>query len=250
MRLPHRLLQNTHKGHFGHLAVVAGKKQGAGVLAAKAALSFGAGLVTVVENEPYSVPAVLMSDTVLPENTTAVCIGMGLGNAYDDDYLAQFVSHHDKPMLVDADLFYMPIMIEILKRENLVITPHPKEFVALLKQTNIADISVEALQKKRFFYVRKFSKAYPKVTLLLKGANTLIVYDGLIFINALGTSALSKGGSGDVLGGLIAALLAQGYTPLEASVTGSLAHTLSAKKSDKNSYALTPDDLIEGVKCL
>ena len=250
MRLPYRLLQNTHKGHFGHLAVVAGKKQGAGVLAAKAALAFGAGLVTVVENEPYHVPQSLMSDTVLPENTTAVCIGMGLGNAYDDEYLAQFVSHHDKGMVVDADLFYMPIMIEILKRESLVITPHPKEFVALLKLVKIADISVGELQKNRFFYARAFAKAYPQVTLLLKGANTLILGEGRCYINPLGTSALSKGGSGDVLGGLIAGLLAQGYSALEASITGSLAHALSAQQIDKNSYALTPDDLIEGVQCL
>jgi hydroxyethylthiazole kinase-like uncharacterized protein yjeF len=250
MRLPHRLLQNTHKGHFGHLAVVAGKKQGAGVLAARAALAFGAGLVTVVENEPYSIPASLMSDTVLPENSTAVCIGMGLGNAYDDSYLAAFVHHHDKPMLVDADLLYLPIMIEILIRKNLVITPHPKEFAALLKRVNIADVSVEELQKKRFFYARAFSKAYPNVTLLLKGANTLIVGEGRCYINPLGTSALSKGGSGDVLGGLIAGLLAQGYSPVDACITGSLAHALCTDKIDKNSYAFTPEDLIEGVQCL
>jgi hydroxyethylthiazole kinase-like uncharacterized protein yjeF len=250
MHLPYRLLQNTHKGHFGHLAVVAGKKQGAGVLAAKAALAFGAGLVTVVENEPYVIPESLMSDTVLPENTTAVCIGMGLGNAYDDGYLKQFVTYHDKGMLVDADLFYMPIMIDILKREKLVITPHPKEFVALLKHVEIADISVEELQKKRFFYAREFHKTFPQVTLVLKGANTLILSENRCYINPFGSSVLSKGGSGDVLGGLIASLLAQGYSTLEASITGSLAHALSSRKIDKNSYAITADDLIEGVKCL
>ena len=250
MNLPHRLLQNTHKGDFGHLAVIAGVKQGAGVLAAKAALAFGAGLVTVVENEPYVIPPELMSSSSRPENTTAFCIGMGLGNAYDDEYLAQFSTYHDKPMLVDADLFYMPIMIEILKRKELVITPHPKEFVALLKQIDIADISVEELQKRRFFYAREFSKVYPEVVLLLKGSNTLIAFQNRLYIQALGSSILSKGGSGDVLSGLIASLLAQGYDPLEAAITGSLAHALSSKNFSKNSYALTPDDLIEGVKCL
>ncbi len=250
MKLPYRLLQNTHKGHFGHLAVIAGVKQGAGVLAAKAALAFGAGLVTVVENEPYVIPPELMSSSSHPENTSAFCIGMGLGNAYDDEYLAQFLTYHDKPMLVDADLFYIPIMIEVLKRKELLITPHPKEFVALLKLIGIADISVEELQIRRFFYVREFSKNYPDVVLLLKGSNTLIAYQNHLYIQAQGSSLLSKGGSGDVLSGLIAGLLAQGYKPLEAAITGSLAHALSAKNFSKNSYALTPDDLIEGVKCL
>lgn len=250
MKLPHRLLQNTHKGHFGHLSVIAGEKQGAGVLAAKAALAFGAGLVTVVENEPYVIPPELMSSSSHPESTTAICIGMGLGNAYDDEYLAQFLMHHDKPMLVDADLLYAPIMIEVLKRKELVLTPHPKEFVALLKLTDIADITVEELQKRRFFYAREFSQKYPAVVLLLKGANTLIAHKNKVYIQTFGSSVLSKGGSGDVLGGLIASLLAQGYRPLQAAITGSLAHAFSSKNFEKNSYALTPDDLIEGVKCL
>lgn len=250
MKLPYRLLQNTHKGDFGHLAVIAGVKQGAAVLAAKAALAFGAGLVTVVENEPYVIPPELMSSSTHPENTSAFCIGMGLGNAYDDEYLAKFLSYHDKPMLVDADLFYMPIMLEVLNRKKLIITPHPKEFVALLQLIGIADISVEELQNSRFFYVREFSKEYPDIVLLLKGANTLIGYQKNLYIQALGSSLLSKGGSGDVLSGLIAGLLAQGYDPLSATITASLAHALSAKNFTKNSYALTPDDLIEGVKCL
>ena len=250
MNLPHRLSKNTHKGDFGHLAVISGVKQGAAVLAAKAALAFGAGLVTVVENEPYVIPYELMSSSTHPANTTAFCIGMGLGNSYDDEYLSHFLFDHDKPILVDADLFYNPIMIEILKHNNLVLTPHPKEFVSLLKITDIADISVEQLQKERFLYARAFAKKYPNVVLLLKGANTLIAKEEEIFIHSLGSNVLSKGGSGDVLGGLIASLLAQGYAPLDAAISGALAHALSAKKFHKNSYALTPEDLIEGVKCL
>ncbi len=250
MKLPHRYKQDTHKGHFGHLSVIAGAKQGAAVLAAKAALAFGAGLVTVVENEPYVIPADLMSASTHPENTTAFCIGMGLGNAYDDEYLSHFLLYHDKPMLVDADLFYNPIMIEVLARKNLIITPHPKEFIAVLKMTGIADIMIEELQENRFLYARAFSKKYPDVVLVLKGANTLIAYQEHIYIQRFGTSVLSKGGSGDVLGGLIASLLAQGYRPLDAAITGTLAHALSSRNFSKNSYALTPDDLIEGVKCL
>ena len=251
MTLPYRKFKNSHKGDFGHLSVVAGKKQGAGVIAAKAAYAFGVGLVTVVENEPYTVPYELMSSTTLADNTTAVCIGMGLGNQFDDDCLSRFLLRHDLPILIDADLFYRDILIEVLdKKSNLVLTPHPKEFASLLKMTNIADISVKEIQENRFKYIRLFNEKYPKVVILLKGANTLIAYNGEVYIQRFGSNVLSKGGSGDVLGGLIAALLAQNYEPLEAAITGTLAHAFSAKSFKKNSYALTPQELIEGVKCL
>jgi len=251
MKLPHRKKRNSHKGDFGHLSVVVGKKQGAGIIAALSAYAFGAGLVTIVENEPYAVPYSLMGSTTLPHNNTAVCIGMGLGNQFDDDCLRKFLLSHDNPMLLDADLFYRDILVEVLdKKSNLVLTPHPKEFSSLLKMTKVADISVNEIQEHRFKYIRLISQKYPKVVIVLKGANTLIAQNGTVFIQNFGTNALSKGGSGDVLGGLIASLLAQNYDPLKASITGSLAHALSCKKFKKNSYALTPDALIEGVKSL
>ncbi len=251
MNLPYRKLGNCHKGNFGHLSVVAGKKQGAGVIAAKAAYAFGAGLVTVVENEPYTVPYELMSSSTLPHNNTAVCIGMGLGNQFDDDCLSKFLLRHDLPILIDADLFYRDILVEVLeKKSNLVLTPHPKEFASLLKMTNLAEVSAQEIQEDRFKYIRLFNEKYPKVVIVLKGANTLISYDGEVYIQRFGTNVLSKGGSGDVLGGFIGALLAQGYKPLEAAITGTLAHAFSAKSFKKNSYALTPENLIEGVKCL
>ena len=251
MKLPHRKFKNCHKGNFGHLSVVAGKKQGAGVIAAKAAYAFGAGLVTVIENEPYTVPYELMSSTTLPDNNTAVCIGMGLGNQFDDDCLSKFLLRHDLPILIDADLFYRDILVEVLeKKNNLVLTPHPKEFASLLKMTNLAEVSVQEIQENRFKYIRVFNEKYPKIVLVLKGANTLIAYEEDLYIQRFGSNVLSKGGSGDVLGGLIGALLAQGYEPLEAAITGTLAHAFSAKSFKKNSYALTPENLIEGVKSL
>jgi hydroxyethylthiazole kinase-like uncharacterized protein yjeF len=251
MKLPHRREKNSHKGDFGHLSVVAGKKQGAGIISAKAAYAFGAGLVTVVENEPYAVPYELMSSTTLPHNSTAICIGMGLGNQFDDDCLSKFLLLHNEPIVIDADLFYRDILVEVLQiKTNLVLTPHPKEFASLLKMTNIADASVEEIQKNRFKYIRLFSKKYPEVVILLKGANTLICQNSEVFIQKFGTNALSKGGSGDVLAGLIGSLLAQHIDPLQAAITGSLAHAFSARAFKKNSYALSSRELIEGVKCL
>jgi len=251
LNLPHRTTKNRHKGDFGHLCVVAGKMLGAGVIAAKSALAFGVGKVTVVENEPYTIPYELMSSTSIPSNITAICIGMGLGNQYDDEYLSNFLFGDDMPMLVDADLFYESIIIKVLQeRKNLVLTPHPREFIELLKITEIVDISVNELQKNRLKYAREFSKKYPKVVLLLKGANSIIIQNSKAYIQTFGSSVLSKGGSGDVLGGLISALLAQGYKPLQAAISGSLAHALAGERFSKNSYSLTPLDLIEEIKCL
>jgi len=233
MTLPHRLNKNSHKGNFGHLSVVAGKKQGAGVIAAKAAYAFGAGLVTVVENEPYTVPYELMNSTTLPQTNTAVCIGMGLGNQFDDDCLKKFL-FHDDPMVVDADLFYRDILVDVLNtHKKLVLTPHPKEFASLLKITGLADVSTQDIQNNRFKYIRLFSHKYPQTVILLKGANTLIAKDEKVYIQKYGTNLLSKGGSGDVLAGLIGALLAQNYEPLKATITASLAHAFSARKFKK-----------------
>ncbi len=251
LKLPFRDKKNCHKGDFGHLCVVAGKKQGAAVIAAKAAYTFGAGLVTVVENEPYKLPYELMSSTTLPHKSSAICIGMGLGNQYDSKYLKSFLLDHNLPMLIDADLFYNKIILEILEQDNdIVITPHPKEFASLLSLIHNKNITISDIQSDRFGYAREFSIKYPKTALVLKGANTLIAHEGKIYIQSFGTNALSKGGSGDVLGGLIASLLAQKYSPLDASITGSIAHALSAKNFNKNNYSLSPLDIIEGIKCL
>ena len=154
------------------------------------------------------------------------------------------------PMIVDADIFNMEILLEILKRENVDITPHPKEFVSLLHMTDIADVSIQELQDNRFKYSEEFCKKYPNVTLLLKGANVIIGKDDEFYVNPHGTSALAKGGSGDVLSGLVGALLAQGYTALNAAINASLAHTKLVQNYKGADFSLTPDDLIEGIKDL
>lgn len=86
--------------------------------------------------------------------------------------------------------------------------------------------------------------------LLLKGANVLIGENEKIYINSFGSAVLSKGGSGDVLSGLVASLLAQGYSPLNAAISASLAHAIAANNYRKNNYSLIPSDLVEEVKKL
>lgn len=246
LKLPYRNKKDSHKGSYGHLAVISGQKIGASTLSAKAALRFGAGLVSLVGAKDLKRPHTLMHSYEIPSNATAIALGMGLGNALSAENLAAFLAN-ELPIVADADIFHMEILTQILERENIVLTPHPKEFVALLKHTGLAHIDVETLQRDRFGYAELFCKAYPNAVLLLKGANVVIGQNESFYVNPHGTPALAKGGSGDVLSGLIAALLAQGYTPLEAAIHGSLAHVKLALAYKGNDFSLTPDDLIEEI---
>jgi len=243
IKLPFRDMQNSHKGSYGHLALLCGEKIGASILSAKAALRFGSGLVTLISNENVNIPYELMLSHTTPATTSAIALGMGMGNEFSQNELFEILDK-DVPLLLDADIFYNPFILELLKRKNSVITPHPKEFIALLKRCAIADISIDELQHHRFKYVELFIENYPHVTLVLKGSNVIIAQEGKIFINPHGTNILAKGGSGDVLSGLIGSLLAQGYNPLDAAISGSLTHTLAAKQLTCNNYALSPEDLI------
>jgi hydroxyethylthiazole kinase-like uncharacterized protein yjeF len=249
LQLPHRTTLSTHKGSYGHLSLICGEKIGASVIAGSAALRFGAGLVSLITCENISIPHELMQSHSLPATTTAIALGMGLGAEFCDQELTKLLSNNH-PLILDADIFYHSMFPNLLKRTNIVLTPHPKEFTQILRLTGIADIDVATLQNNRFEYVERFCTTYPNAVLVLKGANVITGHKDQYFINPHGTVALAKGGSGDVLSGLIGALLAQGYTPLDAAIQASLAHTLGAQKFPKNNYALTPFDLIESISTL
>ncbi|WP_304544902.1 NAD(P)H-hydrate dehydratase [Sulfurimonas microaerophilic] len=246
LQLPNRKKQNTHKGSYGHLAVISGEKTGASVMSAQAAFRFGTALVTLLSNENINAPYEIMQSHQLPSSASAIALGMGLGVEFSQSELERFVSN-GHPLLLDADIFYHPLLSSLLGRKNVVITPHPKEFCEVLKQCNLVEISVEELQQSRFEYAQLFSKHFPQVTLVLKGTNVIISQGEQIFVNPYGTNVLAKGGSGDVLAGLIAGLLAQGYAPLDAAISGSLAHTQLAKSYKGADFSLTPIDLIDGI---
>ncbi len=245
LKLPLRDTQNSHKGTYGHLNVLVGDKKGAGVIAAKAAFAFGVGLVSVVCHDCIDLPYHIMQSSKISDNCTAIALGMGLGK-YEIKEIEDILSLNI-PTIIDADLLHDEIVLKSLHKE-VVLTPHPREFCSLLKICGIADISIEILQKNRFEYVEKFSKKYPKVVLLLKGANVIIAQNSQLYVNSFGSSILAKGGSGDVLSGLIASLLAQGYRPIDAAISSSLAHALAAQNYKKNNYSLIPSDLIEEIR--
>ena len=235
---PLREAKNTHKGNFGHFAVISGEKQGASILSAIAGYRFGAGLVTIV-GKTTNIPYYIMNSDKLPPNTTSIAVGMGLGKTGIDNLINNNITK-----VIDADMFYDLRIIDMI--DDNILTPHPKEFVSLLKLTKIADIDIDTLQQNRFKYLRLFMKQYPKCVIILKGANTLIGYSHNIYINPFGTNALSKGGSGDVLSGLIGALLAQGYHIKDSAIMASLALSLSSRKIKKN-YNNTPLDILDFI---
>ncbi|WQX69410.1 NAD(P)H-hydrate dehydratase [Helicobacter pylori] len=247
LKLPLRDKKNAHKGDYGHAHVLLGKHSGAGLLSAISALSFGSGVVSVqaleCEITSNNKPLELVFCENFPKKLSAFALGMGLENIPKDFNKWLELA----PCVLDAGVFYHKEVLQALEKE-VILTPHPKEFLSLLKLVGI-NISMLELLDNKLEIARDFSQKYPKVVLLLKGANTLIAHQGRTFINNLGSVALAKAGSGDVLAGLIVSLLSQNYTPLDAAINASLAHALAGLEF-KNNYALTPLDLIEKIKRL
>ncbi|MGL2703857.1 NAD(P)H-hydrate dehydratase [Helicobacter pylori] len=247
LKLPLRDKKNAHKGDYGHAHVLLGKHSGAGLLSALSALSFGSGVVSVqaleCEITSNNKPLELVFCENFPNPLSAFALGMGLENIPKDFNKWLGLA----PCVLDAGVFYHKEVLQALEKE-VILTPHPKEFLSLLKLVGI-NISMLELLDNKLEIARDFSQKYPKVVLLLKGANTLIAHQGRTFINNLGSVALAKAGSGDVLAGLIVSLLSQNYTPLDAAINASLAHALAGLEF-KNNYALTPLDLIEKIKRL
>ncbi len=247
LKLPLRDKKNAHKGDYGHAHILLGKHSGAGLLSALSALSFGSGVVSVqaleCEITSSNKPLELVFCEKFPNPLSAFALGMGLeGFPKDFNKWLELA-----PCVLDAGVFYHKEMLQALEKEA-VLTPHPKEFLSLLKLVGI-NISMLELLDNKLEIARDFSQKYPKVVLLLKGANTLIAHQGQVFINILGSVALAKAGSGDVLAGLILSLLSQHYTPLDAAINASLVHAMASLEF-KNNYALTPLDLIEKIKRL
>ncbi|MGL2527830.1 NAD(P)H-hydrate dehydratase [Helicobacter pylori] len=247
LKLPLRDKKNAHKGDYGHVHVLLGKHSGAGLLSALSALSFGSGVVSIqaleCEITSNNKPLELVFCENFPKKLSAFALGMGLENIPKDFKKWLELA----PCVLDAGVFYHKEALQALEKE-VILTPHPKEFLSLLELVGI-NISMLELLDNKLEIARDFSQKYPKVVLLLKGANTLIAHQGRVFINILGSVALAKAGSGDVLAGLILSLLSQNYTPLDAAINASLAHALAGLEF-KNNYALTPLDLIEKIKRL
>ena len=205
-----------HKGTFGHVLVVGGSvgKTGAPAMAGMAALHAGAGLVTVASaaeaipqiaaHAPEIMTAALDGNLEeLAEGKTVIAIGPGLGRDERAADLVRGAAHLEQPMVIDADALLPGTDWQAEASRVRILTPHPGEM------SRLSGKSTAEIQKDRLAAAREFSTAHG-VTLVLKGQRTLLAFpDGRVWINPTGTPALGTGGTGDILTGLIAGLLAQ-----------------------------------------
>lgn len=246
--------RNTHKGTFGRLVGFAGSLcyNGAAYMCASSALRSGVGLyfaaspVSAVKiiaaglHEAVYVPlpetpdgfvdvdSAVLEEIVLPkfDMASAVIVGCGLGNSENTRRLTEFVIRRAAcPVIIDADgINSIAGNIDVLKERtgDTILTPHPLEF------SRITGLSVAQIQSDRLNAAKRFAQEYG-VTLLLKGADTVIAApDGRVCVNARACSGLSKGGSGDVLTGIIGAFAAQGVEPFRAACAGAYCHWKAA----------------------
>jgi len=246
---PYRTTLATHKGSYGHSAIFCGEKEGAGIISATASARFGSGLTTLVIHDRVIAPPFLMKSTSVPPKANAIAIGMGLGDFFEMELLEKEVIDSNLPIVLDADALSKKELLQILHQEDrkVVITPHPAEFVRLWKILAKEEITTKELQENRLKFARAFSARFPNSVLLLKGANPIIAHLGELYINPLGSVTLAKGGSGDVLSGLIVALLAQGYEALDATICASLALAIASKRYKGANYSMLATDLIEEI---
>lgn len=246
--------RNTHKGTFGRLVGFSGSLcyNGAAYMCASSALRSGVGLyfaaspVSAVKiiaaglHEAVYVPlpetpdgfvdvdSAVLEEIVLPkfDMASAVIVGCGLGNSENTRRLTEFVIRRAAcPVIIDADgINSIAGNIDVLKERtgDTILTPHPLEF------SRITGLSVAQIQSDRLNAAKRFAQEYG-VTLLLKGADTVIAApDGRVCVNARACSGLSKGGSGDVLTGIIGAFTAQGVEPFRAACAGAYCHWKAA----------------------
>jgi len=245
-----RRKKDTHKGTYGHLFVLSGSigKTGAAVMAGKAALKMGAGLVTVgtpesclpivarssvelmTEPLPETSEKTLSSDALkkvlnLLEGKDALLIGPGIStNKSTSELVLSLLPKVRVPAVVDADalniLASKPALLKSL-HQPVVLTPHPGEFARLL------NLSTKDVVEKKLELVPQFAEKYG-VHLVLKGYRTLIAApDGRVFINPTGNPGMATAGSGDVLSGMIASMMIQEKNLLESILAAVYIHGLS-----------------------
>jgi NAD(P)H-hydrate epimerase len=261
---PQRRPENSHKGTFGHVAILAGSVgyHGAAVLAAEAALKARPGLVTVFTDERCYVPVASQIRAAMvrpwkgepldPDEFTAIVAGPGLAApglspALRDEVRRLWRTAHVH-MVGDASALDWLGSEAIEERDHArIVTPHPGE-AARLQQTDAATI-----QRDRFSSVRKLAAHWGmgRVTAVLKGRLSLVSDgEGPVWINPTGNPGLAQGGTGDVLSGYLGGILAQ--TKVSTAIAHAVRfavwrHGVAADALELTNRAWTTDDLIEAL---
>lgn len=252
----------SHKGDFGHALIIAGStgKLGAALLCAKACLKTGAGLTTVhvprVGNQilQSTLPDVMLNldeheNIITGIFNTAIYTAIGIGPGIGTEKLTQqallaLLNTFKKPIVLDADALNILSLnknwMEFIPEKS-ILTPHPKEFERLFGKTKNSFERLELQRKKSAEY---------QIVIVLKGAHTCVTTaDGNAYFNSTGNPGMAKGGSGDVLTGMITSLLAQGYSSDEAAIAGVYLHGLSADIAVKKEteFNLTASEIAEHI---
>ncbi len=252
----------AHKGNFGHALLICGStgKMGAAVLAAKACLRSGPGLVTIhvpksgitilqtaVPEAMLAIDAGMDCFTCVPELTaySSIAVGPGIGKSPQTASALKILIQETKiPLIFDADAINLlsenKTWLGFLPKDS-IFTPHPKEFERLVGKSSD---DFERNQKQR-----DFSHKY-QCYVVLKGAHSAITTpDGRCFFNSTGNPGMATGGCGDVLTGIIAGLRAQAYTPLECCLLGVYIHGLAGDfaASTQGFEALIANDITENM---
>ncbi len=249
----------SHKGTFGHSLIIGGSygKIGAVVLASKAALKIGSGLVTAYipkcgyEIVQTSIPEVMVEVDAEEQleffnyksKATVIGIGVGIGTGEKTCIgFRKFLKENRLPLIIDADgLNILAKHNELLSLipENSVLTPHPQEFKRLVGKWKNDYEKIEKLIE--------FSSNIDCV-IVLKGAYTAIAFQNKIYFNTTGNPALATAGSGDVLTGIITGLIAQKHSPLNAAILGVYLHGKTADIAIENNQSMetfTASDCID-----
>jgi len=247
-RLPERAA-SSHKGHHGHLGVVAGSadKAGAAVLLCNAAIRSGCGLVTLVIHPDAQPRLSNLRDEVMVEPKSelsvsdlngfdAVAVGPGFGvDEESGEFMRQLWHGVEVPGVFDADALTALARDPRPSEFPRCITPHPGEAARLL------GLDTAAVEAERFGACRALAQLAPA---LLKGQHTLVCGEGL-FINRTGTPGLATAGSGDVLTGIVGSLLAQGMACEDALICGAFVHGLAGELAGR--APIVAGDVVEAL---
>jgi NAD(P)H-hydrate epimerase len=269
---PPKRERDAHKGTFGSVLVIAGSSsmRGAAAFAVQGALRTGAGLVrlvsvekcidsvavhapeaTYIETECDDYGYMLFDsskDTILDamKKSQAVVIGPGIGVTNDTKEIVRLVVQNAEiPVIVDADgINCIADDIEILmnRKSGLVITPHPGEMARLLQ------CDTKMINENRVTVAEKYAEKYG-ITVVLKGAGTLVADSNHTAANHTGNPGMSRGGSGDILAGMIGSIAAQGYSLFDAACAGVYIHGLAgdAAAQKLGQEAMLPRDIVGSI---
>lgn len=264
---------DTHKGDYGRIFILAGSvgMTGAACLCSMAALRAGAGIVTLgVPESLHGIIATKLTCVMthpLPETHLktlselgrqdildfsqrfdVIAIGPGLSQYMETRGLVLWLLQNlERPIVLDADginaLADNPDIIDKIKK-HVILTPHPGEMAHLAGAKSSQDI-----QSNRIEIAKSFVRGKKNLTLVLKGYRTIVMNEEKFYINTTGNPGMATAGTGDVLTGMIAALLGQNYTPFDAAQLGVYLHGLAGDISvqEKGEISLIATDVLENL---